>query len=57
LSMMGQADAVGQTAGGPVIGLVAKEISIAVALPASALLLLPSLFLYQKAAGLGTRSD
>jgi hypothetical protein len=57
LSMMGQADAVGQTAGGPVIGYVAKEISIAVALTASALLLLPSLFLYRKAAAIGTRSD
>jgi DHA3 family tetracycline resistance protein-like MFS transporter len=56
LSIMGQADAVGQTAGGPVIGFVAKEISIAVALTGSALLLLPSLFLYRRAAGLGTRS-
>jgi MFS transporter, DHA3 family, tetracycline resistance protein len=57
LSMMGQADAVGQTAGGPIIGFVAKRFSIALALTASALLLVPSLYLYRKAAGLGTRRD
>ena len=53
LSMMGQADAVGQTAGGPVIGYVAKQVSIAIALTASAAMLLPSLLLYRKASSLG----
>ncbi len=53
LSMMGQADAVGQTVGGPIIGYVARQVSIAIALTASALLLLPSLMLYRKAAALG----
>jgi DHA3 family tetracycline resistance protein-like MFS transporter len=53
LSMMGQADAVGQTAGGPVIGYVAKQLSIALALTASAAMLVPSLFLYRRASALG----
>ena len=55
LSMMGQADAVGQTfnAGGPVVGYIAKQFSIAIALTVSALWLLPSLYLYRKAAPLG----
>ncbi len=53
LSMMGQADAVGQTAGGPIIGYIAKQFSIAIALTVSALWLLPSLYLYRKAAPLG----
>jgi DHA3 family tetracycline resistance protein-like MFS transporter len=57
LSMNGQADAVGQTLGGPMIGWVAKEIAISVALTASALILLPSMWLYRKAAGLGVSAD
>jgi hypothetical protein len=55
LSMMGQGDALGQTVGGPVIGYLAKQISIAFALTASALVLVPSLVLYRKAAELGRR--
>ena len=48
-SMFGQSDAIGQVAGGPVIGAVAKTVSIAFALGASALLLLPSVDLYRRA--------
>ncbi|NJN52690.1 MAG: MFS transporter [Gammaproteobacteria bacterium] len=54
LSMNGQADAVGQAVGGPIVGVVAKEIAISVALTVSALVLVPTLWLYRKAAGLGT---
>lgn len=50
LSMMSQGDAVGQTLGGPVIGYVARQVSIAVALTGSALLLTPALALYRLAA-------
>jgi len=50
LSMMSQGDAVGQTLGGPVIGYVAKQLSIAIALTGSALLLTPALALYRLAA-------
>lgn len=49
-SMYGQSDAVGQTVGGPVIGALAKYVSIAFALGTSAVILLPSLPLYRKAA-------
>jgi MFS transporter, DHA3 family, tetracycline resistance protein len=55
LSMMGQGDAIGQTLGGPIIGYVAKQVSIALALTGSAVALLPSLLLYRKAAALGVR--
>ncbi len=48
-SMFGQSDAIGQVAGGPVIGAVAKTVSIGFALGASALLLLPSVDLYRRA--------
>ena len=50
LSMMSQGDAIGQTLGGPVIGYVAKRLSIALALTGSALLLTPTLALYRLAA-------
>ncbi|MCZ6640309.1 MAG: MFS transporter [Gammaproteobacteria bacterium] len=49
-SMYGQADALGQTVGGPVIGALAKYVSIAFALGTSAVVLLPSLPMYRKAA-------
>lgn len=49
-SMYGQSDALGQTVGGPVIGALAKYVSIAFALGTSAVILLPSLPLYRKAA-------
>ena len=48
-SMFGQSDAIGQVAGGPIIGAIAKTVSIAFALGASALLLLPSVDLYRRA--------
>ena len=47
-SMYGQADAVGQTVGGPIIGLLARHLSIGFALGASALALLPTLPLLRK---------
>jgi DHA3 family tetracycline resistance protein-like MFS transporter len=50
LSMAGQVDAVGQIAGGPLIGLVASFISVPAAITASGLLLTPALPLI-KAAG------
>ena len=51
LSMSGQADAIGQTAGGPVLGLVGNAYGIRVALLAGAAVLLPALGLYARAAG------
>ncbi len=47
-SMYGQADAIGQTFGGPVIGVLAKYVSIGFALGASALTLLPTLPLFRR---------
>jgi MFS family permease len=49
-SIYGQADAVGQTAGGPVIGVLARQVGIAFALGVSALSLLPTLPLFNKMA-------
>ena len=49
-SMYGQADAVGQAAGGPVIGVIARQLGIGIALSFSALILLPALPLYRKIA-------
>ena len=59
-SMYGQADAVGQVAGGPVVGVLAKQLGIGLALSASALILLPALPLYRKIAkvtGIGEEGD
>ena len=50
LSMQGQADALGQAFGGPVVGVIAKTIAIPIALTISGLLLLPSIWLYRRAA-------
>jgi DHA3 family tetracycline resistance protein-like MFS transporter len=47
LSMVGQADALGQVAGGPVVGLVGLR-SLRAALVFAALILTPSLFLYTR---------
>ena len=47
-SMYGQADAVGQSFGGPMVGALAKYVSIGVALSVSAVSLLPALPLYRK---------
>lgn len=48
-SMFGQVDAIGQVAGGPVVGLVARSYSVVAALISSALLLAPALFLVGRA--------
>ena len=47
-SMYGQADAIGQTVGGPIVGVVAKQASIAIGMAMSASLLLPSSFLFRR---------
>ena len=49
-SMFGQADALGQTFGGPIIGGLAKLLSISIALGVSALSLLPTLPLFRRLA-------
>ena len=57
-SIYGQADAVGQAGGGPIIGVLARQLGIGVALSVSALILLPALPLYRKIARvLGGRSE
>ncbi len=48
-SMQAQADALGQVAGGPAIGAIAKFISLPVALIVSAFALLPAIGLYRRA--------
>jgi DHA3 family tetracycline resistance protein-like MFS transporter len=49
LSMSGQVDAIGQIAGGPAVGLVARTFSVVAALVTSGLLLSPALFLVGRA--------
>ncbi len=49
LSMSGQSNAVGQAAGGPVLGAVGNGLGIPAALAAGALLLVPALGLYTRA--------
>jgi DHA3 family tetracycline resistance protein-like MFS transporter len=49
-SIANQADAIGETAGGPVVGAVGKAVSLPAALATSALFLLPTLGLYTRAA-------
>ena len=53
-SIGGQADAIGQAAGGPGIGLIARSVSVPTALVVSGLLRLPALFLYVRAIKRGT---
>ena len=53
-SVGGQADAIGQAAGGPGIGLIARSVSVPTALVVSGLLRLPALFLYARAIRRGT---
>jgi DHA3 family tetracycline resistance protein-like MFS transporter len=50
ISMSGQADAIGQTAGGPVLGLFGNAYGIRAALAAGAAVLVPALGLYSRAA-------
>ena len=49
LSMTGQVDAVGQIAGGPLLGLVASLLSVQTAISLSGLLLIPALPLIHRA--------
>jgi DHA3 family tetracycline resistance protein-like MFS transporter len=49
ISMSGQVDAIGQIVGGPAIGLVAKTISVQLAMTISGLLLTPALPLIVRA--------
>jgi DHA3 family tetracycline resistance protein-like MFS transporter len=49
-SLYGQADAAGQVMGGPVVGVLARQLSIGLALSVSAFMLLPALPLYGKIA-------
>ena len=48
-SMFGQVDAIGQTMGGPIIGLIANALSVRLALSLSSLLLSPALLFIQRA--------
>jgi DHA3 family tetracycline resistance protein-like MFS transporter len=57
LSMHGQADSLGQAFGGPIVGLIAQRFAIGTALTISALLLLPALAMYQRAAKLNDDRD
>jgi DHA3 family tetracycline resistance protein-like MFS transporter len=52
-SIASQADAIGQTAGGPLVGAIGKLVSLPAALFSSALFLTPALALYGRAARLG----
>jgi DHA3 family tetracycline resistance protein-like MFS transporter len=47
--MAGQVDAIGQIAGGPSVGLVAKLFSVVAAITTSSFLLLPAMFLVGRA--------
>jgi predicted MFS family arabinose efflux permease len=48
-SIASQADAIGQTAGGPIIGLIGKLVSLPAALVSSALFVTPALALFGRA--------
>lgn len=48
-SVKGQVDAIGQISGGPAIGFIAANLSIKIAMIASAILLTPVIYLYQLA--------
>lgn len=53
ISMSGQADAIGQIAGGPGIGAIGSMVSLRAALSAATVALVPSLLLYARALGQG----
>lgn len=57
LSMSSQVDAIGQVAGGPSVGLVARFFSVAAAISASGLLLTPALFLIGKANSISVKEE
>lgn len=52
LSMFGQVDAIGQVAGGPIIGLIANLFSVRLAISVSGLLLSPALLFIRRANGI-----
>jgi DHA3 family tetracycline resistance protein-like MFS transporter len=52
-SMAGQVDALGQILGGPVLGLMAENVSVATAILAAALLLTPTLALFGRTLRVG----
>ena len=49
-SIANQADAIGETAGGPIVGVIGKAVSLPAALATSSLFLLPTFGLYARAA-------
>ncbi len=53
ISMSGQVDAIGQIAGGPVIGLVGNIVSIRAAIAATGIILAPNLLLFARSMGQG----
>lgn len=53
ISMSGQADAIGQIAGGPGIGAIGSALSLRAALTAATVALVPSVLLYARALGQG----
>ena len=55
ISMSGQADALGQIAGGPGIGAIGSIFSLRASLTAATIALLPSLLLYGRALGQGEK--
>jgi DHA3 family tetracycline resistance protein-like MFS transporter len=55
--MFGQVDAVGQIAGGPAVGLIARFVSVVAAITASGLLLAPALLLVRQANERGALED
>jgi hypothetical protein len=57
LSMAGQADALGQLTGGPVLGTIATIAGIRAGLVAGALFLVPAVLLYARAVRHGGRAD
>jgi DHA3 family tetracycline resistance protein-like MFS transporter len=48
LSMSSQVDAIGQVAGGPILGLIGNLVSVRAALMASGIVLSPTLYLFQR---------
>lgn len=49
LSMHGQSDALGQMAGGPMVGLIGREFGVRIAIAVTALLLAPAVLIYRRA--------
>ncbi len=57
ISLSGQLDAIGQIAGGPIIGVIGTLVSIRAALVSTAALLSPTLLLFVRADSQGKKSD